>query len=50
MNLKDIIDSTIKYTSATHIVLEQDYTSLNEFESIQISLNNLKEQNNIELG
>lgn len=50
MNLKDIIDSTRKYTSATHIVLEQDYTSLNEFESIQISLNNLKEQNNIELG
>ena len=48
MDLKDIIDTTLKYTSASHIVLEQDYTSLGEYESIRLSLQNLKAQENIE--
>ncbi len=48
MNLKEIIDTTLQYTSASHIVLEQDHTSLGEFESVQLSLNHLKAQENID--
>jgi sugar phosphate isomerase/epimerase len=48
MDLQGIVDATIKYTSATHIVLEQDFTKLDEIESIKISMENFKKIRNIE--
>jgi sugar phosphate isomerase/epimerase len=42
MDLQKIIDTALEYTKAENIILEQDYTQLDEFDSIQLSMNNFK--------
>jgi sugar phosphate isomerase/epimerase len=42
MELQKIIDITIAATKASFIVLEQDFTTLDEFDSIKLSMNNFK--------
>jgi sugar phosphate isomerase/epimerase len=43
------VDAAIRYTRATHIILEQDFTKLDEIESIRISMNNFRKMKNIEI-
>jgi len=45
---QEVIDATIANTNATHIILEQDYTQLDEIDSIRISMNNFKQMKHIE--
>ena len=48
MDLQKIIDTTLEYTKATHIFLEQDYTKMDEFESVQLSMDNFKKYKGLE--
>lgn len=47
MALQDIIDTTVQYTKATHIILEQDFSRYEQLESIRISMESFKKQKNI---
>lgn len=42
MDIQGIVDAVLKYTSAKYLMLEQDFTKLDEFESIGISMECMK--------
>ena len=48
MDIQGIIDATLKYTKAEYFVLEQDFTSLDEFESIRVSMEGIKKLKGLE--
>ncbi len=49
MNLQLYIDTTLKYTNAQYIMLEQDFTEMtDEFESIQTSMNGFKKMKGLD--
>ncbi|GHU81017.1 hypothetical protein FACS189468_2510 [Spirochaetia bacterium] len=48
MELQKIIDTTLEYTKATYILLEQDFTQMDEFESVQLSMDNFKKCRGLE--
>ena len=51
MDHQSIIDATIEHCpKATHVILEQDYTQLDEIDSVRISMNNFKKMNNIDFS
>ncbi len=47
MDPQTTIDAAVNYTKATHIILEQDFTKMDEFDSIRLSMENLKKCSNL---
>lgn len=47
MDLQGIIDAAVEYSQANYIVLEQDFTAFNEFESIKKSMEGFRRYKNI---
>lgn len=48
MDIQGIIDATIKYTDAKYFILEQDFTRLDEFKSIEVSMNGMRKLKGLE--
>lgn len=48
MNIQGIIDTALAHTKADYIILEQDYTTYDEMESVKISLDHLRKYNGVE--
>lgn len=50
MDIQGIIDATLKYTNAEYFVLEQDFTKLDEFDSIKLSMDCMRHLNGLQFG
>ncbi len=48
LDLQLMIDTAIECTAASHIILEQDFTQLDEFESIELSMQGFRKCNHID--
>jgi sugar phosphate isomerase/epimerase len=48
MDLQKIIDTTLENTKAKFILLEQDFTKMDEFESVKLSMDNFKKCKGLE--
>jgi sugar phosphate isomerase/epimerase len=49
MSIQSIINTAIKYTAAEHLILDQDFTKLDEMKSMKINYNNLSEYEGIQI-
>lgn len=49
MDIQGIVDAAVNYTNAGYMILEQDFTSLDEFDSIRRSMEGMKKLHSLEL-